>query len=124
MAQPRGLRNFNDPTYKKWRLRVYKRDFFTCRMCGSNKNLQAHHIKRWAEHPSLHYVVHNGITLCELCHTIVKDKEELYEAQFTLMVGQKQAPANKSNKEKKKCLDNLLNIRMAMRKKDEKVQGN
>jgi len=116
------FRDFNDKTYKAWRLRVYKRDGFRCKMCGGNNKLQAHHIKRWADYPTLRYVVSNGITLCELCHTLVKDKEEAYEAQFILMV--KQIPYNrKTAKQKQKETNDTINIKLAMRKKDEKIQG-
>lgn len=54
---------------KAWRIAVYIRDGFTCMDCG-NKGipLNAHHIKHWATHPDLRFVVSNGKTLCEPCH--------------------------------------------------------
>jgi len=76
-VQPR--RNFNDPSYIKWRKSVYKRDNYTCKMCGSTKNLQAHHVRRWADNPHLRFDVKNGITLCVLCHDRVTGYESEYE---------------------------------------------
>lgn len=73
MSEPR---NWHDPKYKKWRLAVYKRDKFCCRLCGSKKKIQAHHIKRWADFPSLRFTVSNGITLCKRCHNNLAGQED------------------------------------------------
>lgn len=55
--------------YKDWRAAVFKRDKYTCKMCGSKKNLQAHHIIPWRDcNENQKYNVDNGITLCENCH--------------------------------------------------------
>lgn len=82
-------RDFNDPKYKRWRKAVYIRDKFRCQFpgCGGgSKKLEAHHIKRWADFPSLRYVVANGITLCKNCHDAIKDKEREYETVFQSVV--------------------------------------
>ena len=41
-------RNYDDPVYKDWRVKVYKRDNFKCQMpgCKRTKNLNAHHIQK------------------------------------------------------------------------------
>lgn len=44
------------------------------------KVLHAHHIQRWADHPTLRYVVGNGITLCKQCHKKVTANEESYQS--------------------------------------------
>jgi len=56
--------------YKEWRYQVFRRDEYTCRVCGNDKggNLRAHHIREYANYPELKYVVDNGVTLCEACH--------------------------------------------------------
>jgi len=56
--------------YQQWRKAVYERDNYTCQNCGDNKggNLNAHHIKSWADFPELRYKISNGITLCDKCH--------------------------------------------------------
>ena len=112
------MRNYDDPQYKKWRYLVYKRDAFTCRLCGSNNDLQAHHIKRWSEFPTLRFVVNNGITLCKLCHTLVKDREAEHEAQFTALVGKK-ATGRRSKAAQSTNDDALFKIRAALRKRSE-----
>ena len=78
-------RDFTDPLYKEWRSRVRSRDSFTCKMPGcrrSGKNIQVHHVKRWADYPSLRYEESNGITLCHFCHQIVTTNEIYYERLF------------------------------------------
>jgi predicted restriction endonuclease len=85
------MRNFNDPLYKKWRKEVYTRDKHKCQWpgCESKKKLNAHHIKTWAEYPSLRFCVSNGITLCYLHHKMIKGLEAIYEAVFFKIVASK-----------------------------------
>lgn len=104
------FRDFQSEQYKAWRLRVFKRDFFHCRLCGGSYHLQAHHIKRWADCIELRFVVSNGITLCETCHATVKDREESYEQMFTKLVGQRPTIKNK-----KKTRDIILEIKKRLR---------
>lgn len=55
--------------YKMWRDSVFQRDNYTCQECGERGGeLNAHHVKSWAEHPHLRYEISNGITLCIICH--------------------------------------------------------
>lgn len=88
-------RDWNDPRYKAWRLAVYKRDKFTCRMLhckkkGFKHKIQAHHIKKWSEHPDLRFEVSNGITLCQSCHKKIEGQEESYEQLFTNILSSKE----------------------------------
>lgn len=85
-------RNYDDPVYKEWRMRIYKRDGFKCQMpkgkkcCGRKRSLQAHHIKKWSTAATLRYETSNGITLCWDCHKSISRQEHLYEALFTEIV--------------------------------------
>ena len=56
------------PGYREWVKAVYRLDFWTCRKCGSKKNIQAHHIEDYGSNPKVRTEVSNGITLCEICH--------------------------------------------------------
>lgn len=73
----------NNIRYKRWRLKVFKRDKYTCRTCGekSSKNntiyITAHHIKQFAKYPKLRYLVSNGLTLCIKCHSKLTSHEML-----------------------------------------------
>jgi 5-methylcytosine-specific restriction endonuclease McrA len=91
-------RNYEDPVYKDWRKKVYKRDGFKCQMpqCNSNFRLQAHHIKKWSSAAALRYEVDNGITLCRECHEKVNGFESHYEYIFNTIVSQKNAKKRKS----------------------------
>jgi len=77
--------------YKNWQMGVFRRDGFKCQMvgCGRKGKIHAHHIKRWADCPTLRFVITNGITLCYHCHEKVKDHETEYEAQFMSIVASK-----------------------------------
>lgn len=84
-------RNYDDPVYKDWRLKVLKRDGFKCQMprCRNIKNLQVHHIKKWSSASILRYEVSNGITVCRSCHQEVNRNELYYESLFTEIVRRK-----------------------------------
>jgi hypothetical protein len=65
----------NNWSYKKFRAACLKRDGYMCRICGSNKDLQVHHIEPFATFPALRYEPSNGITLCSKCHKELHRKE-------------------------------------------------
>lgn len=74
---------YNSQEYVKWRKKIFKRDRFTCQLCGTQgKTLNAHHIKPKALYPELALDKNNGITLCEECHEIVTGNETLFEELF------------------------------------------
>ena len=84
-------RNFDDPIYKDWRSKVFKRDGYSCQMPGcreSKTRINAPHIKKWASSPSLRFELRNGITLCWKCHKKVTGVEEQYEGLFLQIVYQ------------------------------------
>lgn len=60
--------------YKEWRMLVFKRDRFTCVLCGIKNGMgkkivfHADHIKRFSDYPELRLLLENGRTLCKPCH--------------------------------------------------------
>ena len=55
--------------YIEWRKNVFKRDNFTCQLCGiKGVTLNADHIKSFSGHPELRFELSNGRTLCIACH--------------------------------------------------------
>lgn len=57
------------PKTRVWRIKVFKRDNYTCQSCDiKGGKLQAHHIYNYYSHKKLRYVTSNGITLCKICH--------------------------------------------------------
>lgn len=77
-------RNYDDPVYKEWRRKVYARDGHKCQMpgCKNKTKIQAHHIRRWVDSPSLRYDVSNGISLCRGCHKSISKAENAYISLF------------------------------------------
>ena len=60
--------------FVKWRNDVFSRDDYTCQICGKKGGvLNAHHIKKFSEYPSLRFVVKNGVTVCKDCHKIADE---------------------------------------------------
>lgn len=68
---------------RQWSRDIMMRDGFTCVMCHTvGGNLNAHHIKKFADYPELRLDINNGVTLCEPCHKSVMKKEQEYEKMF------------------------------------------
>lgn len=58
------------PQYSEWRTAVFKRDSYTCQICGRvGGKLVAHHIKSHSDFPDLRLEVNNGVTLCRSDHS-------------------------------------------------------
>jgi len=65
---PLNMKIRNSLEYRLWRKAVFERDKDKCIWCGSNKEIQADHIKPFALFPELRFAIDNGRTLCEDCH--------------------------------------------------------
>ena len=64
-----GQRLRRSPEGIVWRKSVFKRDNFTCQICGQvGGSLHADHIKPFAYYPELRTELSNGRTLCKECH--------------------------------------------------------
>lgn len=76
--------------YQNWRNFILKRDNYTCQLCFSKKDLNAHHIKRYCDFQDLRFDLNNGICLCKNCHQQKINRHELeYEAIFMKIIKQK-----------------------------------
>ena len=59
--------------FRLWRESVFARDHWTCQQCGKvGGNLNAHHLKEFADYPALRFAIDNGQTLCVPCHNKTK----------------------------------------------------
>ncbi len=63
--------------YRKWSLDVRERAGNKCSVCGTEKDLVAHHIHSWRVYPELRYSVENGLSMCRRCHAKFHWTDEL-----------------------------------------------
>lgn len=85
-------RDYGDESFKSFRLKVLKRDKFTCQMCnkkGKRARLNVHHIIKWSSASSLRYDENNGITLCSDCHKSITGKETYYASYLLSIIRKK-----------------------------------
>lgn len=85
-------RDYNDEQFRLFRLKVLKRDKFTCQMCnkkGRGAKLNVHHIIKWASASSLRYDENNAITLCVHCHKSITGKETHYASYLLSIIRKK-----------------------------------
>lgn len=69
-----------DPRWQKKRLEIMQRDNFTCRYCGSkDKSLVVHHVLYEHNMEPWEYDGHKLMTLCEECHSIFHNHNEILE---------------------------------------------
>jgi hypothetical protein len=71
---------YNTPVYKEWREYCFRRDLYTCQMCGEKEcALECHHILPKRHFPEMVLDINNGITLCKHCHQkIVTGRENKF----------------------------------------------
>lgn len=68
----------NDVGFEQVRKQCLARDKYKCKMCGSKKSLQVHHIIRHSDSIALRNELSNIISLCRVCHTKVTGNERHY----------------------------------------------
>ena len=67
----------NNVEYKIWRDSVFRRDDFTCRVCGKRGvYLEAHHVMSFSRYPELRLDIENGETWCRECHNKTRGKKQ------------------------------------------------
>lgn len=75
---PINQQDRNTTEYKEWRTSIFCRDNYTCKLCNKKGNeLNAHHIKEWANFPEDRFDINNGVTLCESCHQLIHKFESI-----------------------------------------------
>ena len=74
--------------YNEWRMSVYKRDNFKCKMSNEDCSgkIEAHHILSFTKFPELRYEINNGITLCQAHHPRKRAEEARLAPVFQDMV--------------------------------------
>ena len=84
-----GRQNRNNPEYKQWRIKVWARDNFKCKILNNDCDgrIEAHHILSWSTYPELRYNINNGITLCHAHHPRKRAEEKLLIPDFQRLVG-------------------------------------
>lgn len=65
---------------KTWANRIKSNANNKCEMCGSDKNLEAHHIIEWQYSISGRYDISNGKCLCKKCHKKIHNDKYVMKA--------------------------------------------
>ena len=70
LSEDERARKRNVNKNRRWRIAVYKRDGYTCQVCGERGGpLNAHHLDGYNKFRPKRFLVRNGTTLCKTCHT-------------------------------------------------------
>lgn len=77
-----------------WSMIVRERDR-TCRYCGNDESLQAHHI-RSRRHKSTYLLLRNGLCLCSRCHCLQRFNTERFNDIIDEIVPEKEYKALKA----------------------------
>lgn len=56
------------PEIRQWTQNVLHRDSYTCQICGSTENVEAHHMYSYKHFPQYRFVIEYGETMCRSCH--------------------------------------------------------
>lgn len=57
---------------KTMRMMVFKRDDYTCQLCGARRTpIQVDHVMSWSGYPDLRFDLGNCRTLCAKCHYLI-----------------------------------------------------
>lgn len=103
------IRNFHEMDI--WRKLVFERDNYTCQLCGNNKKIHAHHIKRFKHFKELRTDINNGITLCKKCHNSIHGKELFVEEFFNKIIKKDAVDIETINNIKEEVLSKIYNYR-------------
>jgi len=76
-------RRTNKSKLRSWASSIKRRDKF-CKLCGSDDNLQSHHIKSYKENKDLRFNLENGILLCGTCHSLQHENDNKPVIQLIL----------------------------------------
>lgn len=81
-------RDRRSSAYSYWRLEVFKRDNYKCKMgnCDCRGKIIAHHILSYTKFPELRFNINNGITLCQFHHPLKRKEEQRLIPFFQSMV--------------------------------------
>ena len=72
-------------------MKVYNRDNGICQMCGSNQNLNLHHILYRSQRRDLIDEPTNCIMLCSQCHELVHSNKKKYQPMLLEIMEEKNA---------------------------------
>lgn len=73
----------NSEELREWRKAVFERDDYTCVLCAKRGgDMVADHIKGFALHPELRFVISNGRTLCKDCNYLTTYKLKEWKVRY------------------------------------------
>ena len=73
----KNLDRRTNTTLAHWSAQVRKRHGYTCARCGSQTEVEAHHVVPVCVAPSKKYDAENGVALCRTCHKLIHKNMEV-----------------------------------------------
>ena len=76
----------NTYAHRKWSKLVKEMHNYTCKCCGTNEDLESHHVLSFKHYPVLRIDLNNGVCLCRKCHRSYHSEYDLKNSRTSTLL--------------------------------------